>query len=90
MVCATKNFIGLFYARRVGKKVTTRPQAGSKFAKNIRTIDTRSDEMLPGYEIFVRGEAPIRHRGKERNDGNSAFARERTSMLQPNTGAARL
>jgi hypothetical protein len=90
MVCATKNFIGLFYACRVGKKVTTRPRAGSKFAKNIRTIDTRSDEMLVGYEIFVRGEAAIRHRGKERNDGNSAFARERTSMLQPNTGTARL
>lgn len=42
------------------------------------------------HEIFERGEAAIRHRGKERNDGNSAFARERTSMLQPNTGTARL
>jgi hypothetical protein len=43
------------------------------------------------HEIIERGEAAIRHRGKERNDGNSAFARERTSMLlQPNTGTARL
>jgi hypothetical protein len=41
-------------------------------------------------EIIERGEAAIRHLGKERNDGNSAFARERTSMLQPNTGTARL
>jgi hypothetical protein len=41
------------------------------------------------HEIIERGEAAIRHRGKERNDGNSAFARERTSMLQPNTGTAR-
>jgi hypothetical protein len=46
MVCATKNFIGLFYACRVGKKVTTRRRAGSKSAKNIRITDNRSDEML--------------------------------------------
>jgi hypothetical protein len=27
------------------------------------------------HEIIERGEAAIRHRGKERNDGNPAFAR---------------
>ena len=43
--------------------------------------------ISPGtHEIVERGEAAIRRHGKERNDGNSAFARERTSMLQPNTG----
>ena len=44
----------------------------------------------PGRMIFERGEAAIRHYRKERNDGNPAFARERTGMFQPNTRAARV
>jgi hypothetical protein len=44
----------------------------------------------PARTIFERGEAAIRPDGKDRNDGNPPFARERTRMLQPNTGAARV